>query len=83
MSDSRIERWEHLANSLTSFLSPLKGQLDSSTVGIVEEFIENREYGVALEWLIDAISQQSIVLSATQRQELVRLAKLMNIAPNR
>jgi hypothetical protein len=82
MSDSRIEHWEHLANSLTSLLRSLTDLLDSRTVGIVDEFVQNREYGVALEWLVDAISQQGIVLSAAQQQEFARLAKLMNIELN-
>lgn len=79
MSDSRIERWEHLANSLTSLLGSLTDRLDSRTVGIVDEFVQNREFGVALDWLAGAISQKGIILSAGQRREFAALAKLMDI----
>ena len=43
------------------------------------EFIENREYAIALEWLAEAASKQGSQLSEAQQAEFDRLEKLMGI----
>jgi hypothetical protein len=45
----------------------------------VTDFIENREYGLALEWLAEAAATQGIQLSEAQQAECDRLAKLMGV----
>jgi hypothetical protein len=75
----RRQRWTHLETSLSSLLSSLASQLDPASCEMVTEFIENREYAVALEWLADANSIRGIQLSNAQQAEFDRLAKLMGI----
>jgi hypothetical protein len=79
MSHDRIERWKHLETSLSSLLSSIASQLDPSSHEIVNEFIENREYAIALEWLAEAASKQGSQLSEAQQAEFDRLEKLMGI----
>ena len=78
----RAERRTHLETSLSSLLSSLASRLDPASYEIVNDFIENREYAVALEWLGEAASIQAIQLSSAQQAEFDRLAKLMGIDPN-
>jgi hypothetical protein len=79
MSHDCIERWKHLETSLSSLLSSIASQLDPSSREIVTEFIESREYAIALEWLAEAASKQGIQLWEAQRSEFDRLEKLMGI----
>jgi hypothetical protein len=71
MSHDRIERWKHLETSLSSLLSSIASQLDPSSRETVTEFIENREYAIALEWLAEAASKQGISFGKRNRRSLI------------
>ncbi|MCK1742447.1 hypothetical protein IVA80_16650 [Bradyrhizobium sp. 139] len=43
------------------------------------EFIENREFGVALEWLPSLSKEGNLRPSSSQRLEIERLAKTIEI----
>ncbi|MBV8698009.1 hypothetical protein [Bradyrhizobium sp.] len=58
--------WKHLETSLSSLLSSLASQLAPASCQVVNEFIENREYAVALEWLAEAASIRGIQLFDAQ-----------------
>jgi hypothetical protein len=45
----------------------------------VVEFIDVAEYGVALEWLVALLAEGGIPLSVDEREEILRLARLMGI----
>ncbi|HTO65349.1 MAG TPA: hypothetical protein VMM15_29330 [Bradyrhizobium sp.] len=60
-------------------LTSLASQLDPAICAIVTDFLENREYALALEWLAEAASIQGIQISEAQQAERDRLAKLMGI----
>jgi hypothetical protein len=81
MNDDRTERRRHLEASLSALLHSVAPQLAPASCAIVNEFIENREYALALEWLADAASIQGVQLSNAQQAEFDRLAKLMGIDP--
>jgi len=79
MSPNRIERWKHLEASLSSLLSSMTCQLDPASYELAKEFIEHREYGVALEWLAEAAAKQGIRLSESQQADFDQLARVMGI----
>ena len=59
----------------------LYGISDGRSHAIVEirDFVDHREYGVALELLWEVLKEEAIELSGQQYSEFRRLAKLMNI----
>jgi hypothetical protein len=75
----RDELWRDLENSLKSLVESMPAKLDGKNRELLNEFAENREFGVALEWLHSIIVERSIELSAQQEQEIQRLANLMGI----
>ena len=79
MSQDRTERWRELELSLSDLLASMTSQINPASSAIVSEFIENREYGLALEWLVEAASIQKGQLSEAQQTEVHRLADVMEI----
>jgi hypothetical protein len=75
----RKELWLHLEQSLTSLVNSIMTGLDDENREIVIDFIENREFGVALEWLYLIIVERNLLLSEQQNHEINRLAALMKI----
>jgi hypothetical protein len=75
----RKELWLHLEQSLTSLVNSITTGLDDESREIVIDFIEDREFGVALEWLYSIIVERNLLLSEQQNHEINRLAALMKI----
>ena len=75
----RIEKWRHLEAALTQLVSSMSVQLSERDQQLLAEFIDNREYGVALEWLLSLIAENGLSLLADQENEIRRLAELMGI----
>jgi hypothetical protein len=73
------DHWLKLEVGLTDFLDTLKPSLDERTIVLVQEFIDNNEFGVALEWLNSVALERNIGLSTQQSQKFRELAKLMEI----
>ena len=78
----RVKLWRHLEVSLSSLVDSMVSRLAPETCDFVNELIRNSEYGVALEWLVEAASKQEIKLLDSQSREIERLAKLMDIDLN-
>ena len=78
MAQSR-DHWLELRGGLLSLLESLAPLLDAKTQELVRDFIENREFGVALEWLYSAAHRLKISLTAEQAQKFDELAALMRI----
>ena len=74
----REQAWSHLEQSLTRLLVAVSPQLDDKDREFLTEFIANREFGVALEWL-HLLSSKTLELSEPQRVEVRRLADFMEI----
>ena len=78
MTNSR-DHWLELRGSLISLLETLAPLLDADTRELVGDFVDNREFGVALEWLHSAVLRKKISLTASQTQKFDELAALMKI----
>ena len=77
---ARNELWHELEKSLKSLVISISStELDKHNRDLLDEFVENREYGIALEWLHSLIVERSIQLSLQQEKEIQRLAQLMEI----
>ena len=77
---SRDQLWQHLEASLSTLVDLLAPKLDEKNLSLLRDFIDNREYGVALEWLVSLIKTHSIQISSEQEQEIHRLAKIMGLS---
>jgi hypothetical protein len=73
------DHWLELRGSLISLLETLAPLLDADTRELVGDFVDNREFGVALEWLHSAVLRKKISLTASQTQKFDELAALMKI----
>ena len=77
--DDRQERWRQLEKSLTSLVGSMSSKLGDQDRELLNDFIENREYGVALEWLYSTVVEENIQLDPDQEAEIKRLAQIMDI----
>jgi hypothetical protein len=78
--NGRDELQRELQNSLTSLINSISStELDKRNRDLLDEFLKNYEYGVALEWLHSLLVERSIPLSLQQEQEIQRLAQHMKI----
>jgi hypothetical protein len=68
-----------LDQSLKAIFASLADQIDPKNRELLEEFVENREYGVALEWFHSLVTERNIELSLVHRLEVKRLADVMKI----
>ncbi|UPK37066.1 hypothetical protein IVB18_07005 [Bradyrhizobium sp. 186] len=73
------EEWGQLEEALTNLVGSMSSQLSLRDRGLLAEFIENREFGVALEWLHSSIMENDLWPSLTQQLEIPRLAETMDI----
>ncbi len=78
--DKLWEHWKHLEKSLSGLLDSLAPKLDEQSLGLLRDFVNNREYGVALEVLHSVLTANSIPISPEQEEEMRRLAKTMSLS---
>jgi thymidylate synthase ThyX len=71
--------WRYLETSLTSLVDSMSMALHDDNREILTNFIENREFGVALEWLHSIIITRNLQLSEQQQIEIRQLAEFMKI----
>jgi hypothetical protein len=65
--------------ALTSLANSIAPKIDQNSRDLLAEFIENFEFGAALEWLHSLTVSKAIQLSSEQEQEIRRLAQRMDI----
>jgi hypothetical protein len=54
------EHWQRLASLLRGAVRHFDGSLGERDKGLIVEFIDNREFGVAYEWLRSALPQDAL-----------------------
>jgi hypothetical protein len=80
MSQDREEKWTRSERILTTIVDSVSTEIDQKSLSIIKDFIENREYGVALEWLHSLLKERSIRVSDHHKEEMKTLARAMNIS---
>lgn len=75
----RSEARQYLETSLTSLVGSMSTGLYDKNCEILIDFIENREFGVALEWLYSIVIERNLQLSKQQQSELRQLAEFMKV----
>jgi hypothetical protein len=73
------QRWRELESALSKLVDELSAHLGERDRFLLYDFIENREFGVALEWLHSVVAGHGIALSVAQKGEMDRLAASMGI----
>lgn len=76
-----LELWSQLNEKLATLLEDFQPHLDRKDADLLRDFIENREYGVALEWLNSIISNRNIPISPNRDRLISDVATLMKIYP--
>ena len=80
MDGSRDEFRREMDKALTSLINSIAStKIDQDNRDLLADFVENFEFGVALEWLHSLIVSRGIQLSSDQEDEIQRLAKRMGL----
>ena len=72
--------WLEIERHLREAVSSVDGIIPKEDGKLVNEFIENREYGVALDWLLTTKNERNIVFPDHISQALFKVTELMNMA---
>jgi hypothetical protein len=75
--ESREEKWAKAEAALRELLDRVRGRLDDENIRDIEDFIENREYEIALDWLTGVCETKSIVLDEKSLQIVESLDRQM------
>jgi hypothetical protein len=81
MSDREKLRLE-LERRMFTLVGALEAQIDRENLDLLRDFVENRESGVALEWLDSLAFERAIPLLPEQRREMRELATMMGLDPD-
>jgi hypothetical protein len=77
--NARDEFRREMNAALTSLASSIASKIDRNNRDLLAEFIDNFEFGVALEWLHGLTVSKRIQLSSEQEEEIRRLAQRMGL----
>jgi hypothetical protein len=77
--NARDEFRREMNAALTSLASSIALKIDRNNRDLLAEFIDNFEFGVALEWLHCLTVSKRIQLSSEQEEEIRRLAQRMGL----
>ena len=76
---TREEMWHEREKSLMALIESLEPKLDTVTRDLLKDFVENREYAVAIERLNSYIAEHLVQLSHEQAEEIRRILKLTDV----
>ena len=79
MSETREERWSRLERELTRLVNLVERKLDQRNTELLRDFINNREYATALDWLYAVLTERLINISPEEMAIMARLAEDMGI----
>lgn len=74
------EKWEILEIGLKRLVESYSDRLSPQDISTLGDFIDNREFGVAIEWLHSIRAERALASTEDQEQEFRRLSSLMEIA---
>jgi hypothetical protein len=75
------ENWPELSALLLRGLEQIGRELGAKDRELVADFIENREFEVALRWMTDAAQARGLIVSQQTSSDLRRAATLMGLEP--
>lgn len=78
--NDRHQHWSMLEREIGALLQELSISFEKQDIETLRDFIDNREYGVALEWMWSVVKRLRIQLSSSQREQFRRLSQSMGIA---
>lgn len=64
----------------TRLIQSLADKIDQTNLDILYDFVQNYEYGVALDWLQSLIATRSIPLTEQQEIKIRQLQRRMNMS---
>jgi hypothetical protein len=78
MQTSRVP---NLDQPLRLLLLRFEDRLPAEEAGELTDCLERRLYGLALEWLADAVSERGVPVETDERADMLTLAQRMGISP--
>jgi hypothetical protein len=70
MENEKLQKWKETEAFLASILDDLRDKFEVSDVSLIENFLDNREYEVALHWMISVICDRKIEIG---EETLIRM----------
>lgn len=78
----QTSRCSDLDQPLRLLLLRFEDRLPAEETWELTDCLERRLYGLALEWLADAVSERALPVEADERAEMLTLAQRMGISPH-
>jgi hypothetical protein len=75
----KTAKYAHIEKLLTQLLDSVDGEFTEIESSEVQEFIDAREYGLALETLVDIIIEENKVVEDSTKRLVSRLAEAMGL----
>lgn len=74
------ERWRLLSQLISAAIESVRPSLTEEDADLLDDFVENREYEVAYEWLASLHARGAVQVSADGKRSLIQAAELMGLA---
>lgn len=74
-----VAYYEEIQGRLHGLLIRLSDRLPSSSQAEVTDFIDHNEFGLALEWMADALSEKGLPVTTEERADMLGLAEHMEM----
>jgi hypothetical protein len=75
-------QWGELERLLGAILAEIGAKLPPDQLMLVEDFVDNREFGVAYDWLASVLEGAGLTVSREIAERLNRVAALMGVVPH-
>ncbi|MBA3676738.1 MAG: MafI family immunity protein [Sphingosinicella sp.] len=73
------DTWDKLEIILSKAVEELSSDLNDREIKLFRDFIENREYGVTFDIMVNIIRERSIAVTNEARDNIYQAADLMNV----
>lgn len=68
-----------LEREFTRLIQDLEDKIDQTNLDLLNDFVQNYEYGVALDWLQSLIAERPISLTERQETAIQQLKRRMGL----
>ncbi|ANP44472.1 hypothetical protein [Candidatus Viadribacter manganicus] len=72
--------WEELRSLLIGVVKEIDATLDTKNRELLTDFIENREFEVALDWVSSIIEERQVALSSEGQHSIAHARRIMQKA---
>jgi len=79
MAHDNAAHYVQVEHRLRALMPNYEAFVPGEQMNLIREFLDVGEYGLALEWLADELSEGSVPVEHADRREMVSLSELMHL----